>query len=53
MNFIKTILFFVLVSTPFHFAQALDLEEARQKKLVIEQPDGYLKANSPTAQKFC
>ncbi len=31
---------------------ALDLEDARNKKIVIEQPDGFLKAADPTAKSF-
>lgn len=29
---------------------ALDLDEARNKKLVVEQADGYVKANDPSAK---
>lgn len=31
-------------------ALGLDLEEARSKKLISEQPDGYIKANDPKAK---
>lgn len=45
-------LFILLMALPLFAptAFALDLEEARSKKLITEQPDGYIKANDPTAK---
>jgi uncharacterized protein len=33
-------------------ALSLELEEARSKKLVTEQPDGFIKANDPSAKSL-
>ncbi len=50
----KTILkaFCVLAATALFglSANALDLDQARSKKLVVEQPDGYIKAVDPSAK---
>ncbi len=41
--------FFLLLP---NLASALELNEARTKKLVVEQPDGYIKANDPSAKEL-
>jgi uncharacterized protein YdbL (DUF1318 family) len=40
---------FFIISTP---AFSLDLDEARSKKMVTEQPDGFIKANDPSAKQL-
>lgn len=48
-NFKLIIITFVL-SIFATVAFALSLDEARSKKLISEQPDGYIKANDPKAK---
>lgn len=51
MKHVFTALFAVLLVYGFSMTvHALDLDEARNKKLVSEQPDGYVKANDPSAK---
>ncbi len=48
ISYLITASFFML-STP---AFSLELEEARSKKMVTELPDGFIKANDPSAKQL-
>lgn len=39
----------LIIATP---AFSLDLDEARSKKMVTELPDGFIKANDPSAKQL-
>ncbi|MBY0385694.1 YdbL family protein [bacterium] len=50
MKSLRPFMFFITLSLFITPAFALDLEEARSKKLISEQPDGYIQANDPKAK---
>lgn len=51
MKHLLTALFAIVLVYSFSLTvHALDLDEARSKKLVSEEPDGYVKAVDPSAK---
>lgn len=51
-KYFQSLLLLCLTLFVLPVAWSLELEDARSKKLVTEQPDGFIKANDPSAKSL-
>lgn len=50
MKLLNILFILIVIAGLTSNSAALELDEARSKKLVIEMPDGFIKANDPSAK---